>query len=207
MKFAKISRQSYFLEKYNRWYIYLFVFIISSIAIRPIIADGLKRNIVQAYKLYSTSMNPTLLMGDCILVNKFIYKHLKPKRGDIIALPFPEDISKTFIERIIGIGGDIIEIRDKQVFINDSEFKEVYKITLDNRIISGKASPRDNFGPFKIPQDSLFVMGDNRDNSYDSRFWGVIKKTEAQGKAISIYWSWDKEKLQIRWDRIGNKIR
>ena len=152
-------------------------------------------------------MKPTLQIGDHIIVNKFTYKNLELKRGDIVIFPFPEDPSKDFIKRIVGKGGDTVEIKNKQVFINGDPYQEHYKVTTDPYVFPKDIQQRDNFGPVKIPEDSLFVMGDNRDQSYDSRFWGFVKKSSIKGKAINIYWSWDKENFGVRWERIGQEIK
>lgn len=166
-----------------------------------------KTYIVQAFKIPAGSMKPTMLIGDRILANKYIYFFSEPKRGDIVIFPFPEEPSKNFIKRIVGIGGDIIEIRDKQVFINNELHQENYIFYQDSRILPKNVQPRDNFGPIKIPEDSLFVMGDNRDRSYDSRFWGFVKKSTVKGKAVSIYWSLDRDHNSVRWDRVGKNIQ
>jgi signal peptidase I len=163
--------------------------------------------IVQAFEIPAGSMKPTMLIGDHILASKYIYFFSEPKRGDIVIFPFPEEPSKNFIKRIVGIGGDIIEIRNKQVFINNELHREIYTINQDSRILPKNVQPRDNFGPTKIPEDSLFVMGDNRDHSYDSRFWGFVKKSSVKGKAVSIYWSFDKGQDSVRWDRVGKNIQ
>ncbi len=206
--------------------------------------------VVQAYKIPSGSMFPTLLVGDHILVNKFTYG-IKvpftdgsfltlntPKRGDVIVFSFPKNSEKKecrsiaanisfrlehagssgnpfelfkddcrdFIKRVIGIGGDKIEVKDKRVFINDIPLDESYAIH-DDPFAEG--FPRDNFGPFVVPYGSVFVMGDNRDRSYDSRFWGVVDMDKIEGKAFIMYWSWDSRGGlwdKVRWNRIGKFI-
>lgn len=145
-------------------------------------------------------MKNTLLIGDHILVNKYIYKFKSPQRGDIIVFKYPEDPNKDFIKRVIGIENDVIEIKNKQVFLNGELLKENYVINIDTRIIAS----RDSMGPKKVPINSYFVMGDNRDNSYDSRFWGFVDSKAVKGKAFIIYWSWNKEVEEQRWNRIGN---
>ena len=173
--------------------------------------------IVQAFKIPSGSMIPTLLIGDHILVNKFIYgtpipftdkKILvitKPERGDIIVFKYPEDINKDFIKRVIGIGGDIVEERNKVLFVNGKRLTETYVQHTDNSINS--MEPRDNFGPYLVPGDKLFVMGDNRDQSYDSRYWGYVDLKLVRGKAMIIYWSWDSTKNFPRFGRMGHIVR
>ncbi|WP_022668509.1 signal peptidase I [Desulfospira joergensenii] len=193
---------------------------IEAILIAVVIAMFIRTFIVQAFKIPSGSMLETLQIGDQILVNKFIYgvkipftggKTLipvkDPERGDIVVFLYPEDPSKDFIKRVMAVGGDTIEIRDKEVFINDKKVEaEPYAIHKDNRIIPGKFSTRDNLHRIKIPDNKLFVMGDNRDNSHDSRFWGFVDLSEVKGEAFMIYWSWNKENWGIRWRRIGNLL-
>jgi signal peptidase I len=151
-------------------------------------------------------MEPTILKGDFILANKYIYQLIEPERGDIIVFPFPEDTSKDFIKRVVGVEGDEIEIRNKQVYINQQKLLESYVIKTDPMIIQKDARPRDNLGPLTVPPNSLFVLGDNRDHSYDSRFWGFVDRRQVKGKASLIYWSWSQDDSRIRRERIGVSI-
>jgi signal peptidase I len=155
----------------------------------------------------SGSMKPTLLVGDHILVNKLPKSSDKIKRGDIIVFVYPPDPRKDFIKRVIGLPGDLFEIRDKQIFVNNNLLKEGYVIHTDKNIIPASVRPRDNFGPLRVSNGSLFVLGDNRDASFDSRFWGLVEISKIKGKVTKIYWSWDKENSQVRWDRIGQTVR
>lgn len=180
---------------------------LSSIICAVGLALFIRTYVVQAFKIPSGAMKQTILVGDHIIADKFVYKYSEPKRGDIIIFPFPEDPSKDFIKRVVGLGGETIEIRDKQIIINGQFYQEHYKVINDPNIFPENIQPRDNCGPIKIPEDSLFVMGDNRDHSYDSRYWGFVKMTSVKGKAINIYWSWDKEKSKVRLDRIGKNIK
>ena len=152
-------------------------------------------------------MIPTLLVGDHILVNKFTYKSRKPERGDIIVFAYPKDPSKDFIKRLIAVEGDIVEMKEKVLCINGVAQKDNFAIHKDPNTFAASQNPRDNFGPITVPDSSLFFMGDNRDNSYDSRFWGFVNNDTIKGKAVSIYWSWDKENSRVRWDRIGKEIK
>jgi signal peptidase I len=127
-----------------------------------------------------------------------------PKRGDIVVFIYPEDRSKDFIKRLIGLPGDTIEIRNKQIILNGLPWSDAHGVNVDNLIIPGSVQPRDNFGPVTVPEGSLFVMGDNRDESYDSRFWGFVPMKEVLGKALIIYWSWNHEDHGVRWNRIGS---
>lgn len=194
---------SYNLKKYNRWYVYLLCWILSVFIFQPLLGSAIKNHIVQAYKIPSGAMLPTLQIGDHILTKKKYLIGDSIHRGDIVTFPFPKDPSKVFIKRVIGLGGEKFEMKEKQVFINNMPLAEPYVQHTDNRIVPAAQMPRDNFGPIDIPDDSLFVMGDNRDESNDSRFWGFIKKSSVTGKAISVYWSWDKRNTKVRWARIG----
>jgi signal peptidase I len=196
-----------------------FVEYAEAIIIAILIAFFIRTFIVQAFKIPSGSMKPTLLIGDHILVNKFIYgvkipfirKNListsEPKRGDVIVFIYPEDRSKDFIKRVIGVGGDTIEIRNKKIFLNGLPFQDTHGVYVDDFIIPGTIQPRDNFGPMTVPKGAVFAMGDNRDQSYDSRFWGVVELKDVLGKAFIMYWSWNREDHNVRWSRLGGLVR
>jgi signal peptidase I len=174
--------------------------------------------IVKMYKIPSRSMVPTLLVGDQLVVNKFIYgikipyfrntilSITDPQRGDIVVFIYPQDRSLDFIKRVIGTGGDKIEIKDKNIFINGKLFTDNIGIYSDKMIYPASLQPRDNFGPVTVPRGSLFVMGDNRDESMDSRFWGFVDLKDVQGKAFIIYWSWNPDEQKIRWQRLGKLL-
>jgi signal peptidase I len=191
---------------------------VQAIVTALILALIIRAYIVQAFKIPSGSMIPTLLVGDHILVNKFIYgtkipfsdkKILifkKPEKGDIIVFKFPENPKKDFIKRVIATEGDIIEERDKVVYVNGLAIKEPYARHVDSSLRPGTFDPRDNFGPIKVPKDKVFVMGDNRDQSYDSRYWGFVDLKDIKGKALIIYWSWDPNN-SLRFNRIGRLIK
>jgi signal peptidase I len=176
-----------------------------AIIIALILAFIIRTFVVQAFKIPSGSMIPTLQIGDHILVNKFIYRFADIERGDIIVFKFPKDESRDFIKRVIGIPGDKIEIRDKKVYINDKELNEPYAVHEEQ----GGASyhPRDVFGPIIIPENKFFMMGDNRENSMDSRFWGFLDKQKIKGKAFIIYWSWDSVNFGVRWSRLAMMLK
>jgi signal peptidase I len=191
---------------------------IEAIVVAIILALFIRTFVVQAFKIPSGSMEDTLLIGDHILVNKFIYgikaPFLRktiipikdPQRGDIIVFEFPEDPSKDFIKRVIGLPGDVVEIRNKKVFVNGEPVKNSHAIFKDAKIYPTSIPPRDNDGPITVPKHKLFVMGDNRDFSYDSRFWGFVDLVAVKGKAFIIYWSWDKDKFGVRWNRLGHVL-
>jgi len=187
---------------------------------------------LQAYKIPSGSMERTLLIGDHILVNKIIYGlrmpesifGLKPPgipyghylfdlepvhRRDVIVFVFPPDRTKDFIKRVIGIGGDTVEVKGRAVYVNGEKQDEPYAHYEDGEA-GPSAAPRDDFGPVKVPEGKLFVMGDNRDRSYDSRFWGFVDRSDVEGRALIIYWSWDGEEawpLPVRWRRFGQLVK
>ena len=187
-----------------------------AIIIAILIAVVVRTFVVQAFKIPSRSMVPTLLVGDHILVNKFIYgvkvpflrktiiPITNPQRGDIVVFIYPNDRSKDYIKRVIGVSGDKIEIKNKIIFINGKQYSDAYGIYSDNVIYPGSMQPRDNFGPVTVPAESLFVMGDNRDESADSRFWGFVDLKDVEGKAFIIYWSWNREETNLRWQRLGS---
>lgn len=182
-----------------------------------ILALVIRAYVIQAFKIPSGSMIPTLLIGDHILVNKFIYGtkipftdrqvliFKKPGRGDIIVFKYPENPKKDFIKRVIATGGDVIEERDKTVYVNGKAVMEPYTQHSDSGIKPGN-DPRDNFGQLTVPKGKVFVMGDNRDQSYDSRYWGFVDLKEIKGKALIIYWSWDPDNWS-RFNRIGRLIK
>lgn len=198
---------------------------IEALVIAIILALFIRAFVVQAFKIPSGSMKDTLLIGDYILVNKFVYgvkvpftnvtavPIKDPKRGEIIVFKFPQDPSKDFIKRVVGIGGDTVEIKDKKVYVNGALQQDDFTKHSDSRIFANpKMYPqdllrRDNLGPITIPEGKLFVMGDNRDESNDSRFWGFVDVSTVKGKAFIIYWSWDKnQKIGVRWNRLGDLI-
>ena len=189
-----------------------------TIVLALLLAMFIRTFFIQAFKIPSGSMIPTLLVGDHILVNKLVYgvrnpitrnvwiKGRIPRRKEVIVFIFPENPKLDFIKRVIGLPGDRIEIRDKKVYVNGKLLKEPYVQHTDPNILPASISPRDNFGPVVVPQGHLFVMGDNRDQSYDSRFWGFVPIRDVKGKAFIIYFSWDKKHFRIRWNRIGKLI-
>ena len=174
-----------------------------AIVIALILALVIRTLIVQAFKIPSGSMLPTLQIGDHILVNKFIYRFVSPQRGDVIVFKYPKDEARDFIKRVIGLPNDKLEIRNRRIFVNDRPLEEPYVVHSDPGVQEESVSPRDFFGPVVIPPGKYFMMGDNRDFSMDSRFWGFLDRSKIRGKAFLIYWSWDSEKFRPRWRRIG----
>jgi len=172
---------------------------IEAFLIAIVLALIIRTFIVEAFKIPSGSMEQTLLVGDHLLVNKFIYRFTDPKRGDVIVFKYPDNPSRNFIKRIIGIGGDTIEVRDKVLYVNGQSQSESYIQHVDSNIQPANLSPRDSFGPVTVPQNAYFMMGDNRDSSLDSRFWkNTFARREAiVGKAMIIYWSWNDDSMDI----------
>jgi len=197
----------YQLKPYNRWYFYLLLWIFAAFIVQPIVTTTVKTNLVQAFKIPSGSMMPTIHVGDYILAKTRFFIKNEINHGDIVIFEWPKDSSKNFIMRAIALGGDEIKIVDKKVYINGSIINEPYVINEDtNTYSTGDFKLRDNFGPVKVPESSVFVLGDNRDRSNDSRFWGFVKKSSIIGRASTIYWSWDKSEMSVRWDRLGKRI-
>ncbi len=177
--------------------------------------------VVQAFKIPSGSMEPTLLVGDYLLVNKFIYgiriphtntrlfPYEKPQRGDVIVFIYPVDPSKDFIKRVIGTEGEKVQIIDNKIYINDKQISDPWG-HFKKRVPSWFLQTVENYGPVVVPKDSLFVMGDNRDNSEDSRFWGFLPLNDVLGKVLIFYFSWEHQAEnpwdKVRWSRIGKLI-
>ncbi len=197
-----------------------------AIVIAVLLALFIRTFVVQAFKIPSGSMLPTLQIGDHLLVSKFLYGIKMPftgtllvpfkkvGQGDVVVFRFPKDRSVDYIKRVIGTPGDTVEIRDKKVFVNGKSIVDSHAHITSAAILDTKSSPRDNLGPILVPEDRIFVMGDNRDNSYDSRFWGFVDQKDVLGKAFILYWSWDIKKplfsfqrlASIRWGRLANLI-
>ena len=231
---------------------------IEAFAVALIAALILRALVVQAFRIPTGSMKDTLLIGDFLLVNKFIYgaqtptripvvdvdipsfrfPALKqPERGEIVVFKYPLDPSLDYIKRCIATAGDTVEIRDGWVYINnepEGDIKLVQERKFDKeegalvdyyvvhtgwgqdytiRHYSDRGARYEDFGPVVVPQNHLFMMGDNRDNSQDSRYWGFMPMQNLVGRALVIYWSWDKYAplwnvvSKIRWERIFNIIR
>jgi len=174
--------------------------------------------VIQPFKIPSESMLDTLVIGDCLFVNKFIYgirvpftdlrlpPLREPQRGDVVVFRFPLNRSQDFIKRLVGVPGDTIEIRDKKVYVNGTLYYNAHELHKDDRILPRELAVRDNFGPVEVPAGNYFMMGDNRDNSLDSRFWGFVPKKDILGLAFIKYWSWDGDRWRPRWKRIGRLI-
>lgn len=188
---------------------------IEALVVAVLLALFIRTFVVQAFKIPSGSMLPTLMVGDHILVNKFIYGvrvplldvwilgPWAPKRGDIIVFKFPEDESRDFIKRVIGLPGEEVEVRDRQVYVNGEPIGESYAVYKGPATFRNPHSCGKFCGPLVVPDGKLFVLGDNRDHSQDSRFWGFLDIRKVEGEAFIIYWSWDSGEGWPRWNRIG----
>lgn len=200
----------------------------SALIVAVVLALIIRTFFFQAFKIPSGSMLDTLLIGDHLLVNKFIYGTKLPfvedrffvmddvDRGDVIVFEFPEDANKPwlerkdFIKRVIGLPGDTIEIKAKKVYVNGEHYDLPQQVHKDKHIEPSLAGPRDYFYKRQVPVGHYFVMGDNRDFSYDSRFWGYVAKSKIKGQAIIKYWSWDAQApllKKIRFSRVGRLIK
>jgi signal peptidase I len=196
-----------------------------SICVAVILAFFVRTFVVQAFKIPTGSMEQNLLIGDHLLVNKFVFapsltsleRTLLPidpiRRGDIVVFKYPEDPSRDFIKRVIGLPGDTIEMRNKTVYVNDTALDEPYVNFLYPPEDGGSGAPdveggdlRRAFPPMTVPPDMYFMMGDNRDNSEDSRYWGFMPRDYVKGKALFVYVSFGEGLGNIRWSRLLHQI-
>jgi len=205
-----------------------------SLVIAVVLALFIRTFVVQAFKIPTGSMEPNLLIGDHLLVNKLVVgpyvrgieRALLPMkeigRRDVIVFKYPEDPERDFIKRVIGLPGEQVEVRNKRVYVNGRLFDEPYAHHMeepppvpkelepgDRQGMSG--DPRENYGPVTVPPKHYFVMGDNRDNSQDSRYWGFLPRDYVKGKALVIYWSYEAESGNVvtgtRWGRLLHQVR
>lgn len=184
--------------------------------------------VVSAYRVSSASMEGSLFEGDFIFVNKLAYEYgTDPRINDIIVFKYPNNPEKDFIKRVVALPGQEVQVADKVLYI-DGEVASIPMESkhIDKRIIPGDLSFRDNFGPYLVPPEHFFVLGDNRDDSRDSRFWGAVPRDNLKGKAVFVYWSWQADDpppwefpyivnafqwvghglsfpTSIRWERLG----
>lgn len=198
------------------------------IFIAVILAIVIKTSIVEAYKIPSQSMEDTLLVGDFLLANKFVYGARlplvdwrlpalgKPEQGDVVIFIWPQDGVTKYIKRCVAVPGDTVEIKDKVVYVNSVVFAlpehgKFIDTTPSGEVIvkprlPGGLDSRDNFGSFVVPQGCYFMMGDNRDNSFDSRYWGVVPYELILGEAMMVHWSWDDEKFPSPEVSVGDPL-
>ncbi len=203
----------------------------------------LRTFVIQAYKIPSGSMIPTLIVGDHLLAAKFTYglkipymdvkccAWRKPKRGEVVIFEFPLDPSKDFVKRVVGVGGDTVEVKDGVIYINGKKVpiwpvgRYSYKDVNTGEMVHGTLLKENlfghvhyvlwtdgfeemrNYGPYKVPRGTIFVMGDNRDHSNDSRFWGPVPLVKVKGTPLIIYFPWDSANKRIIWSRFFHIIR
>ena len=199
---------------------------LEALLIAVLFATFARTFVFQAFKIPSGSMEENLLIGDHILVNKFIYgprtfrieKALLPfrdvRRGDVVVFRWPVDPSRDFIKRAVGLPGDVVRVVDKRLYVNGRPVADE-SYTYHNDPVTYPRGPtqspghsRDNFGPVRIPPGSYFCLGDNRDNSHDSRFWGVVPANHLKGRAFVIYWSFDEDPAEaVEWPGWRGKVR
>jgi signal peptidase I len=201
-----------------------------SIVIAVILALFIRTFVVQAFKIPTGSMEPNLLIGDHLLVNKFVFaptlssaeRLVLPvtdvRRGDVVVFKYPEDPERDFIKRVIGLPGETVELRDRRIHINGAPIDEPYAHYLPRPDRNGSQEytsddVRDAYGPVVVPANAYFVMGDNRDNSQDSRYWGFLPRGLVKGRALFIYWSYQPGGgvsgivTETRWSRLLHQIR
>lgn len=174
-----------------------------SIVVAVILALFIRTFVVQAFKIPTGSMEPNLLIGDHLLVNKFVFaptatgaeRVLLPmrtvRRGDVIVFKYPEEPDRDFIKRVIGLPGETVEVRDRRVLIDGEPIEDPYAHYLFPAMSGGGSGfdVRQRYGPVTVPDGHYFMMGDNRDNSEDSRYWGFLPQQYVKGRALMIYWS------------------
>ena len=199
---------------------------LEAIVLAIILTVVIRGLVVQAFRIPTSSMENTLQIGDFLFVNKMVYGSeidvgfaghqlvyhrfpaiREPKPGDVIVFRYPDDPSRDFIKRCVAVGGQTVELRDKVLYVDGQAQEEPFAIHKDPRVLPRETSPRDNFGPFVVPQGQLFMMGDNRDNSHDSRFWGGLPRTLVKGQAMILYWSWDADRRLPRLERLLHPVR
>jgi signal peptidase I len=219
-----------------------------SIVIAVILALFIRTFVVQAFKIPTGSMEENLLIGDHLLVNKFVFgpaasppeRAVLPissiQRGDVIVFKYPVDPERDFIKRVIGLPGETVEVRQKVVYIDGKPLDEPYAHYLEPAAVGSEGAEvtafdvRERYGPVTVPEGEYFVMGDNRDNSQDSRYWGFLPRDHVKGRALLIYWSYESESeayqqagpgaalrnvlsvfthffTRTRWDRMLHQIR
>jgi signal peptidase I len=196
-----------------------------SIVIAVILALFIRTFVVQAFKIPTGSMEENLLIGDHLLVNKFVFgptasrleQAVLPigtiKRGDVVVFKYPVEPERDFIKRVVGLPGESIEVKAKKVYINGKPFEEGYVHFLAPPAGASELHEvtsfdvRERYGPVTVPPDQYFVMGDNRDNSQDSRYWGFLPRENVKGKALVIYWSYEAERGDYQDEGAGATVK
>lgn len=192
---ARRQRSEFRLKRYNRWYVYLVAFVLFQ-GISTIFFSVLEAAVVTAYSVYGTAMEPTLLASDRVMADNWTLRTRSPRRGEIVAFRPPHRPETPFIKRIVALPGETIEIRHSQVYIDGKVLHEPYL----------QRAWRDDRPEERVPAGHLFVMGDNRDNSSDSRSWGTVPRDHVSGVVRTVYFSWDRATSRIRWECIGRSL-
>jgi len=187
---------------FNRWYVYVAIIVLSS-TVGDIPRGWVRSNYIEAFWSPSGSMHPTVFLGDHFFVDKKAYGAGEtPQRGDIVMFVSPVDPDVQLVKRAVAVADDTVEIREKKLYINGALVDEPYAYLSD---LAHSTSPRYNFGPVTVPKGRFFVLGDNRDQRYDSRYWGFVGVENLRGRPTLIYWS--RHRGITRWNRIGQQIR
>jgi signal peptidase I len=200
---------------YGRWYSCVALWLLNAFVIVPACVAALHTWRVDAFRLCAGGMEKTILLGDYLLADKAAYGMRVPQsasvvlgarppaRGDLVVFLLPKDRTKVYVQRVLGVPGDKVEVRGKTVYVADQPIHEPYASYLD---LPGN-DERLNWAPQYVPAGHLFVLGDNRDNSLDSRYWGFLPISDVRGRARVVYFSWDEREKRIRWERIGRSLR
>jgi len=185
------AKEIAFLKK---WYVYVILLIIHFF-ISSQYQDYVNTNFITAHKVKTGSMEPTLKMGDLFLADYHYFKNFTVTPNDVVVIRFPKDPNKKFIERCIAIAGQEIEIRNSIVYVNGELYPDIQHIQKDDISDSGYPDNQDNYGPVRVPEEHCFVLGDNRKNSYDSRYWGFVPYEDVIAKPLYIYWADDLDRI------------
>jgi signal peptidase I len=184
-----------------------------AILVAFVLALFVRTFVFENFKIPTGSMEDNLLIGDHLVVNKFIYAgngwggllpYRAPRRGDVVVFKYPEDPRRDFIKRCVAVAGDEVELRSRKLFINGEPQEEPFVVFKEPR------GPQDrlvNFGPIVVPQGTIFCLGDNRNNSLDSRYWGPVPLSYLKGRAVLIYWSYEAERGDEEWKGMGHRAR
>lgn len=196
-----------------------------AILVAFILALFVRTFVFENFKIPSGSMEDNLLIGDHLVVNKFLYSenwgtlahallpYRAPERGDVVVFKYPENPRRDFIKRCIAVAGDTIQVRGKKLWLNNELHDEPYVVFKDPQVwgdgagVPARFRNRDNFGPYTVPEGTIFCLGDNRDNSLDSRFWGPVPLSYVKGRAVLIYWSYEAERSDWKWRGFGHRLK
>ena len=231
-RLARRSPEDYRLRRYNRWYVYVAVALVAAYGLAPLLTALQRRYVAQAFRMPSVSMQPTILAGDFVFVRRFagVPEHLG--RRDIVVYESLTDPGVSIVKRIVGLPGDTLQMARRTLVVNGRPQLEPYTQHVDSLadpsdttmlwqrgFVAGLSDAtayhpsRDTWGPIVVPPDGFFVLGDNRDNSYDSRYWGFVPRQRIRGRLARIYFSYDPASRRalpfltaIRWGRIGQPV-